>query len=947
MFKSLKNLITGGDSTDKELKKFEVIATKIIDELGPIYSELKDGELKAKTAEFRVRLEEGETLDDILPEAFAAVREAAWRTHKQKHYKVQLIGGQVLHSGKISEMRTGEGKTLAATLPAYLNALEGKGVHVVTVNDYLVKRDAQWMGPIYDLLGLKVGVIQSNGGDPNRPSAYMLDTTFSNDKDPSMNYLIPVSRQEAYAADITNGTNNEFGFDYLRDNMARSIEACVQRELHYAIVDEVDNILIDEARTPLIISGPAGKADDNYLKFAQLVKGLREGAERDYEIKEKERVVNLTERGIEQVERLLSIPAYESIYDDKWSKYTPYLDNALKSKILYLRDREYIVRDGQVIIVDEFTGRLMEGRRYEGGLHQAIEAKEAVRVQQENLTFATITLQNYFRMYKKLSGMTGTAMTESEEFHKIYGLDVVPIPTNQQMIRDDSNDYIFKDEEAKYRAVVEEIIEMNQSGRPVLVGTTSVEKSEYLAKFLERKKVRHSVLNAKLHEKEAGIVSQAGRPSAVTIATNMAGRGTDIILGGSPDSYLAEELEARELTQADRDTESYKEAQAIAETRWQEAHDKVLEVGGLHIIGTERHESRRIDNQLRGRAGRQGDPGSSRFYVSLTDDLMRRFGSDRIGGLLDRFGFEDDVPIENSLISRTIEQAQTKVEGQNFDFRKHLVEFDSVMNKQRESIYEDRRRILTSEDLKEQIITLNQARLDEIVDEYTVGEHQEWDLIKLFRNLGLMLTTPRTLNLPANRYKDQEELDEALLAALEKEFEVSVHDFEDKNKDELKEIAGQMLEHAFASKEERLGAEDMRQFERLVLLEVYDDNWVNYLTPLEELKRGIGLRAYGQKDPLQEYRRSAFQFWSELQENIRRDIAEKFWAYELQKAQAAPRQNLQESGPVETPAAETNGKEAPKKSPVRSNKVGPNEPCPCGSGKKYKKCHGSITAGVR
>jgi len=936
VFKTLKNLITGGDSTDKELRKLEQIASKVINEYDGKFSKLSDEELRAKTDQFKERLNAGESLEDILPEAFATVREAAWRTRRQKHFKVQLMGGQVLHLGKIAEMKTGEGKTLVATLAAYLNALEGLGVHVITVNDYLAKRDTQWMGPIYHALGLSVAVIQSNGGNPNRPSAYMLDPSFRDAVDPSLNFLVPVSRHAAYRADITYGTNNEFGFDYLRDNMARSAEEYVQRELHYAIVDEVDNILIDEARTPLIISGPAGKADDNYYKFADILRQLREGEDRDYTIKEKERVVNLTEFGLERLERMLNIPPYESVYDDKWSKYTQYLDNALKAKALYQRDREYIVRDGQVIIVDEFTGRLMEGRRYEGGLHQAIEAKEKVRIQQENLTYATITLQNYFRMYDKLSGMTGTALTESEEFYKIYRLDVVPIPTNKEMKRTDENDMVFKSEKSKYEAVVEEIEEMYKLGRPVLVGTTSVEKSEVLANLLQRHKIPHNVLNAKLHEKEAAIVTQAGRPGAITIATNMAGRGTDIILGGSPESYLQDELEKRGLKAEDKGSEIYAEAEKEAQKHWEEAHERVITAGGLHIIGTERHESRRIDNQLRGRAGRQGDPGSTRFYISLEDELMRRFGSDRIKGLLERFNFEDDQPIDFGMVGKLVEQAQTKVEGMNFDFRKHLVEFDDVMNKQRESIYDDRHRILTSEDLREQISTLIKGRLDEIVEEHTPGDPHEWDVANLFRNLGLML---RSSAIKFDRQPhDEEDQKQMVLEALEKEFNISAHDFENKNRDEIDELVSAMLDHAYNEKLERLGEESMILFERLVLVQVYDDNWVNYLTPLEELRRGIGLRAYGQRDPLQEYRRAAFQFWNELQINIKRDIAEKFFAYELQRA-APPPPPMQPNAPEESA---DNGKAKPTS--AKSKKTGPNEPCPCGSGKKYKKCHGAVTA---
>jgi preprotein translocase subunit SecA len=950
MFKGLKNLF-GGGGNEGLVKEFGKLADRIIEEYGPRYAALSDAELGKKTEEFRSRLEKGEKENTLLLDVFAAVREAAWRTRKMKHYKVQLIGGMVLNQGKIAEMKTGEGKTLMATCAAYYNALAGKGVHVVTVNDYLVRRDAQWMGPIYKMLGMSVGVIQSSGGNPNVPDAYILDFEYEN-KDPNFRYLRPVSRKEAYAADITHGTNNEFGFDYLRDNMARSLENLAQREtgLYFAIVDEVDNILIDEARTPLIISGQADKAQDDYYRFASLVKLLKKG--RDYEVDEKKRVVNINEDGIDRMERELRIPDIESIYDDKWSHYVTFLENALKAKELYMRDKEYVVRENEIVIVDEFTGRMQEGRRWEGGLHQAIEAKEGVKIQHETLTYATITLQNYFRMYKKLAGMTGTAATEAEEFFKIYGLDVVIIPTHRDMIRDDANDLIYRNEDAKYRAVIEDIHEMYEIRRPVLVGTTSVEKSEYISQLLDGEGIPHSVLNAKLHDKEAVIVAQAGRPGAITIATNMAGRGTDIILGGSPESYLEEELRERGLTDSDRNSEAYQEAVEAANDKWQEAHDYVLSVGGLHIVGTERHESRRIDNQLRGRAGRQGDPGSSRFYVSLDDELMRRFGSERIAGILERFGFDEETHIENSFINKSISQAQERVEGQNFDFRKHLVEYDQVMNTQRATIYKDRREILGSDDLRDRIIDLTNERVAELVEEYTAGDHDEWDYARLLRNVGLLVYT-KPLEL-SHRPKDPDEMEEMALHALEEKLELTLEDIEGKSRDELKEIFAGLVDRMYDLKEAEQGKEDMLLLTRLVMLEVLDKNWVNYLTPMEELRRGIGLRAYGQQDPLQAYKKAAREMWDDLQGDIRREIAQQFWAVHLQRAPIAPPiANLQESGPGVEDSSPANGNgnrarggggTATKTAPARTAaaKVNPNAPCPCGSGKKFKKCHGSV-----
>ncbi len=954
MLKGLFKVFTG-DNTERDLKQMERTATQIIEELGPEYEKLSDEELWAKTAEFREQIDpddnEGHDLNELLPHAFAAVREAAWRTQRKRHYKVQLIGGIVLHQGKISEMRTGEGKTLVATLAVYLNALKGKGVHVITVNDYLVKRDAQWMGPIYHSLGLSVAVIQSNGGDPNRPSAFLLEPGFVNERDKTMHSLRPIPRREAYQADITYGSNNEFGFDYLRDNMAVQAEALVQRPPNYGVVDEVDNILIDEARTPLIISGPAAKSDDEYYKFTELVKKLRRGkAEEDeygnkketgdFVVDEKKKVVSLTEAGIVKVEKLLEIPLAESIYDDKWSRFTHYLDNALKAETLYHKDAEYIVREGaegpEVVIVDEFTGRMMEGRRWENGLHQAVEAKEGVLIQHETLTYATITLQNYFRMYKKLAGMTGTAMTEADEFRKIYGLDVVQIPTNRDMVRQDSNDLIYPSEQGKYQAVVNEITDMHEAQRPVLVGTTSVEKSEALSHELKQAGIKHNVLNAKLHEMEAPIVAQAGRPGAVTIATNMAGRGTDIILGGSPESYLEAQLTQRGLTDADLGTEAYQEAQEAAESQWQAAHNLVVTAGGLHIIGTERHESRRIDNQLRGRAGRQGDPGSSRFYVSLEDELMRRFGNlDRMSGLLGKLGFNDDQPIEHGLISKSIEQAQTKVEGQNFDYRKHLVEYDDVMNKQRETLYKDRQRVLKGEGLRESILDLTKQSLDQLVDGHTAGEPEEWDLARLFRNIGQALQT-EPIRFKAQP-KDEHEAEELVLQFFEEMLGLQVEELAHKNQDELKELFHQTAERVYAQKEEKLGPEDLRLIERLAMLKAYDKNWVDYLTPMEELRKGISLRSYGQQDPLVAYKKAAKAAWDDLQEEIRRDIIGTFWSAQIQRAEPEPVKAIQESGPA------SNGTPVKVKlQPRRSIKVGPNEPCPCGSGLKYKKCHGKV-----
>lgn len=710
MLKWLGSLI---DSNEKELKRLEPIVDQI-NSLEPDFQKLSDAELRAKTDEFKARLKNGETLDDILPEAFAAVREASRRTIGERHFDVQLMGGMVLHQGKIAEMKTGEGKTLVATLPLYLNALTGEGCHLVTVNDYLARRDAYWMGPIYHALGLTVASIYPTQGPTNQLPALFYDPDYTDEKDVRWPHFRPVTRRQAYEADITYGTNNEFGFDYLRDNMARDLSQCVQRVLNYAIVDEVDNILIDEARTPLIISGTGEEAAQKYYTFARLVPQLKK--DEDYTVEEKERQTYLTDSGMTKMEKwlrhdgLLKAP---SLYDPANYSLTQYVENALKAHVLFKKDRDYMVKDGQVIIVDEFTGRLMFGRRYSEGLHQAIEAQERVKIQRESVTLATITFQNYFRLYKKLAGMTGTAATEAEEFHKIYKLEVVVVPTNKPMIRIDNPDQIYKDEETKFKAVAREIENLHKEGTPVLIGTVSIEKSELLSDLLKRRGVPHQILNAKQHEKEAGIITQAGRVGAVTVATNMAGRGVDIILGGIP---------------AERDVKE-----------WQKEHDNVIGLGGLHVIATERHEARRIDNQLRGRSGRQGDPGSSRFYVSLEDDVVRRFGGDRVKSFMDWAGFDENTPIEHSMVNKAIENAQVKVEGFHFDIRKHLVDYDDVVNKHREVIYAERRKILEGADLKSNILSMVREEIEKLVAARCSQDAMESDFTGLIEELSTIL----------------------------------------------------------------------------------------------------------------------------------------------------------------------------------------------------------------
>ena len=838
-------------------------------------------------------------LDEILPQAFAAVREASVRTIGLRHFDVQLIGGIVLHQNKIAEMKTGEGKTLVATLPLYLNALTGRGVHLVTPNDYLAKVGAQWMGPIYHLLGLSVGVIQSAGADLST-SSFLYDPDYVS-ADDRYHHLRPCSRREAYAADITYGTNNEFGFDYLRDNMVWDLSQCVMRELYYAIVDEVDNILIDEARTPLIISGEAEESTSTYQRMDRIVRALR--PEIDYTVDEKQRVVTITEEGIAKVERALGI---ENLYAPEHFELTPYLENALKAHVLFKRDRDYVVSsDRQVIIVDEFTGRLMYGRRYSEGLHQAIEAKEGVPIQRESLTLATITFQNYFRMYRRLAGMTGTAETEAEEFRQIYNLDVVVIPTHKPMIRVDHPDVVFKTAAAKYNAVLEEIKRCHEAGQPVLVGTLAIETSEMLSKRLQRMGIPHEVLNAKQHEREAQIIAQAGRSKAVTIATNMAGRGVDILLGGNPEGLAREELRKKGYDLQNLDPALWEETLKRHQQACQADHERVVALGGLHVIGTERYEARRIDNQLRGRAGRQGDPGSSRFYVSLEDDLMRRFGGPAVAKLMDRLGVDENVPIEHPMVSKAIANAQMRVEGYNFDLRKHILEYDDVVNQQRRVIYDQRRLVLSEPNLKPIVLEILQGELSNLVDAYTQAEDAEgWDL------KGLYAAVTRVLNLPPS----QPPASWANLSAAQ-----------------IKEEVFALAQTSYDAQEARLGAEQMRRVERLVMLRAIDSRWIKHLTALDELREGIGLRAIGQRNPLVEYKREAYASFEALMTGIKGDIANMILHVRLEPQAPAPR-------PARYAGASGGSAGSLRSEALRKMKTGRNDPCPCGSGRKYKNC---------
>jgi preprotein translocase subunit SecA len=851
-----------GTKNERDLKKLQPYVVAI-NALEPQIQKLTDAQLQAKTAEFKEKLRQGATVDDILVEAFAVVREVARRTIKMRHFDVQLVGGIVLHQGKIAEMKTGEGKTLVATLPAYLNALEGKGVHIVTVNDYLAKRDAEWMGPIYKFLGLTVGIIQHDLGD--------------------------AERQKAYAADITYGTNNEFGFDYLRDNMKFRLEDLVQREFNYAIVDEVDSILIDEARTPLIISGPTQESTQLYYKVDNFVRRLQK--DKHFILDEKTRTIALNENGVAEAEKYFGVP---NLYDLNYMDLVHAINQSLKAHFLFKRDVDYMVKDGQVIIVDEFTGRLMPGRRYSDGLHQALEAKERVRVEEEYQTLASITFQNYFRMYKKLAGMTGTAATEAAEFQQIYNLDVVEIPTNKPLIRTEYPDVIYRTAREKWNAVVEEIIELNKIGRPVLVGTISIEKSEKLSEMLRKKGIKHVVLNAKYHELEAQIIAQAGRIGAVTIATNMAGRGVDILLGGNPEFLAKEALKKAGLDPAQVTPEQFNKAYQEALRITSEEHEKVVALGGLHILGTERHESRRIDNQLRGRAGRQGDPGSSRFYLSLEDDLMRIFGSDRLSGLMSRIGMSEGVPIQHPMVSRAIERAQKQVEAQNFSIRKHLLEYDDVMNKQRETIYRQRREILEGKDLHEYYFNL----IDSLV---------EWYLDQF-----------------ANKNKHPDEWDrEALRQAIFSQFGYDLNqlnlDWEAITYDELEEKLIGKLKEIYTQKEEQLGSERMREFERLILLQVIDSRWKDHLLEMDYLKEGIGLRGYGQRDPLIEYKKESYEMFQQMLDRIEEDAVRYLFLIQPVIAEERPQRKEQ---PIyyQRPQAAVGGAQARQARPLIPSK---------------------------
>jgi preprotein translocase subunit SecA len=875
MFKWLGGLV---DSNEKELKRLQPLV-ETINQLEPEFKKLSDGELAAKTEEFKGRLASGSSLDDILPEAFAAVREAAQRTIGLRHFDVQLIGGIVLHQGKIAEMRTGEGKTLVATLPLYLNALTGQGVHLVTVNDYLARRDPYWMGPVYHALGLSVASIYPMQSPDEHTPALLYDPEFDSG-DSHWPHFRPVPRKEAYQADITYGTSAEFGFDYLRDNMVTELSQCVQRPVNYAIADEVDYLLIDEARTPLIISAPDVEAGQRYQLFARLIPSLKKDA--DYTVDEKTRTVSLTDAGMTNMERMLKREGQlkaPDLYDPANADLHRYLQNALSAREIYHRDREYVVKDGQVIIVDEFTGRLMHGRRYSEGLHQSIEAKERVKVQQESRTYATVTIQNYFRMYHKLAGMTGTAITEAEEFHKIYKLEVVVIPTHKPMVRQEFPDQIYKDEKSKFKAVVREIEQLHKEGRPVLVGTVSIENSEYLSDLLTRKGIPHHILNAKQHEKEAYIVAQAGKPGAVTVATNMAGRGVDIILGGNP----------RDGNDKD----------------WQKEHEKVVGLGGLHIIGTDRHEARRIDNQLRGRAGRQGDPGSSRFYVSLEDEIVRRFGGDRIKGLMEWAGMDEDTPVENALVNKSIEGAQVRVEGYNFDIRKHLVEYDDVINRHRELIYGERKKIIGDTDLKANILSLVGDEIKNIVAAHTADEHGEgWDTDGLIGDVAKIFPLPPTFNAEAISRMKPKQIEEKLI-----------------------ELAGILYEE----KEKEIGPENMRAVERLVMLRIIDTLWVEHLTMMEHMRQGIGLQAAGQRDPLVAYKKEGHGLFQNLLATIQHDVVHSIYRISITRREAPPKP----PAPVQA-----GGDGQKQKLKVGGKKIGRNDPCPCGSGKKYKHCCG-------
>ncbi len=901
--KVVKSIV--GSRNDRLVKKKGKIVKKI-NALEPDFQKLSDAALQAKTQEFRERLDKGETLDQLLPEAFAAVREASCRVFGMRHFDVQLIGGMVLHDGKIAEMKTGEGKTLMATLAAYLNALPGHGVHVVTVNDYLASRDAEWMGKLYGFLGLTTGVIVSE--------------------------LDHEERQKSYAADITYGTNNEFGFDYLRDNMAFSLEQKVQRDLNFAIVDEVDSILIDEARTPLIISGPTDDQTDVYLKTNAIIPFLtkqeKENGPGDYSVDEKTRQVHLTESGHERVEQLMVehglMEEGGSLYDATNIRLMHYLNASLRAHALFQKDVDYLVRDNQVLIVDEFTGRVMVGRRWSDGLHQAIEAKEGVKIQEENQTLASITFQNYFRLYRKLSGMTGTADTEAFELNKIYGLEVVVIPTHKPMIRDDRGDLVYLTANEKYQAIVEDILDCVKRGQPVLVGTTSVENSELISKILTQKNIKHEVLNAKQHEREAHIIERAGMPGSVTIATNMAGRGTDIVLGGNLDAELATLEE-----------DAAEEQQEQVRRNWQERHEKVIASGGLHVIGSERHESRRVDNQLRGRSGRQGDPGSTRFYLSLQDDLMRIFASDRVAGLMQKLGMGEGEAIEHPWVTRSIENAQKKVEGRNFDIRKEILAYDDVANDQRKVIYEQRNELMASEDISDIINEIRRDVVNAVITQYIPPKtmEEQWDIKGLEDHL-----------------RDEFNVDIPIAKMLEED--ASLHE------ENLREKIVAIITEKYKEKESALSPDVMRHFEKSVMLQVLDNSWKEHLAAMDHLRQGIHFRGYAQKDPKQEYKREAFDMFRSLLDHIKYEVigilskvqvAQEEDVQAIDEQRQAPQEMHFEHAEASALSADEPVEEAAAKPEqqqpfVRGDKkVGRNEPCPCGSGKKYKHCHGKLT----
>ncbi|MBP1752473.1 MAG: protein translocase subunit secA [Geobacteraceae bacterium] len=884
-----------GSKNERELKRLWPVVERI-NAFEQETMQLSDDQLRNKTVEFKERYARGETLDDFLPEAFAVCREASKRVLKMRHFDVQLIGGMVLHNGKIAEMKTGEGKTLVATLPAYLNAITGRGVHVVTVNDYLARRDSEWMGRLYNFLGLSVGVIVHGLDDRER--------------------------RQAYYADITYGTNNEFGFDYLRDNMKFSLDEYVQRDFHFSIVDEVDSILVDEARTPLIISGPTEDSTDKYYIIDRIIPYLKKGEvieeeantlsgkrkryTGDFTIDEKSKSATLTEEGILKVEKMMKV---ENLYDPRNMETLHHVQQALRAHALFRRDVDYVVKDGEVLIVDEFTGRLMPGRRWSDGLHQAIEAKEGVDIENENQTLATITFQNYFRMYEKLAGMTGTADTEAEEFHKIYKLDVVVIPTNRPLLRPDFPDVIYKTEMEKFNAVINEIKEQHAKGQPVLVGTISIEKSETLSSLLQKQGIPHNVLNAKQHEREAEIVAQAGRKGMVTIATNMAGRGTDILLGGNPEGLAKQWLKGN----PEASEEEYESVLEKFRKECEAEHHEVVRLGGLHILGTERHESRRIDNQLRGRSGRQGDPGSSRFYLSLEDDLLRIFGSERVAMIMNKLGIEEGEAITHGLISRAIENAQKKVETHNFEIRKHLLEYDDVMNKQREVIYSQRREILSGADLREQFVEMMEETVEDMIAACAIEKvpAQEWDwqgIIEwVYKDFGFHL-----------------EIDPASIEQL--------------NPQRLSDFLLEKVRETFAARSEAFGSEVMDHLIKVIMLQTIDSQWKDHLLSIDHLKEGIGLRGYGQKDPKQEYKKEAYKLFMDMVARIREEVVERiFW---VQIADESAVESIEQQQRRQRLVFNLVDEEASRQ-PVKSSKVGRNDPCPCGSGKKYKKCCGT------